>query len=100
MDYISIGPAPNAEDCAQIGSDNFAARAYAECSRYKAALRAHFGPEPTGAYLWVKAFPHDFGQYFEVVCCYDDAAPQAVEYALKCEAGLDEWPATGPGSVG
>ena len=100
MDYISIGPAPYDEDCAQVGTDSFKARAVAECNLYREALRAHYGKEPFGAALTVKAFPHDFGQYYEVVCWYQDDVPEAVEYAYKCEEGLAKWPATGPGSVG
>lgn len=93
MDYIDIGPAPYDEDCVQVGAAGYAALAYAECNRYKAALLAHYGPEPVGARITVKAFPHDFGQYYEVVCMFDDAAPEAVEYAYKCEDGLAKWPA-------
>jgi hypothetical protein len=45
-------------------------------------------PEPTGARLAVKSFLHDFGDYLEVVCYFDENLPDSVEYALHCEANL------------
>ena len=102
MDYIDIGPAPYDEDCVQVGTAGYAVRARAECQRYLEALRAHYGPEPEGAKLQVRGFPHDFGQYYEVVCYYDPvrANSTAVEYAFKCEEGLAKWPATVTGDNG
>ena len=38
-----------------------------------------------GALLDYKGFPHDFGTYYEVVCYYDPARPEAVDYAMRCE---------------
>ena len=41
--------------------------------------------------LAVKSFLHDFGDYLEVVCYFDENLPDSVEYALHCE---DNLPAT------
>jgi len=84
-DYIELGTTPCEEDCAQVGSDNYTARAREEASRYIELLRKTFGPEPDGAELRVKSFPHDFGSYLEVVCYFDDNYPESVDYAFKCE---------------
>ena len=65
--YLSLAPTPVEEDCAQVGTDDYTARARAECQRFITLLRKKFGPEPDGARLAVKSFPHDFGDYFEVV---------------------------------
>lgn len=87
-DYISIGSTPCDEACAQVGQPDYRRRALAECHRFIALLRKTFGPEPEGAELRVKAFPHDFGTYYEVVCHYDTDIPASVDYALHCEAQM------------
>jgi len=57
----------------QLGTDDLHGRGpRAECQRFIALLRKQFGPEPDGARLAVKSFPHDFGDYLEVVCCFDE----------------------------
>ena len=89
--YLSLAPAPVEEDCAQVGTDEYTARARAECHRFIALLRKKFGPEPEGARLAVKSFAHDFGDYLEVICYFDDTLPESVEYAYRCE---DHLPAT------
>ena len=89
--YLSLAPTPIEEDCAQVGTDDYTARARAECRRFIALLRKKFGPEPAGARLAVKTFAHDFGDYLEVVCYFDETLPESVEYAYRCE---DNLPAT------
>jgi len=84
-DYLNLGPTPCEEECAQLGEDDYAARARAECRRYVALIRAVVGPEPTGAQLSVRAFRHDFGTYYEVVVEFDDENPTATAYALRVE---------------
>lgn len=92
-DYLNIGSSPCNEDCAQLGSENYAVRANEECQRYIAAIRATLGAPPEGASLAIKSFEHDFGVYYEVVCWYDDSFPESVEYAYKCESdGPCDWP--------
>lgn len=92
-DYLSIGSTPCDEECAQVGTENYAARAKEECRRFIGALRATLGEEPEGASLAVKSFPHDFGTYYEVVCWYDDENEASADYAYKCESdGPSEWP--------
>jgi len=84
MDWISVGPAPADEPCAQVGEDGYLQRAREECHRFIGLLRRKLGKEPPGARLLVKSFPHDFGEYLEVVCCHD-GSEAALGYALKCE---------------
>jgi hypothetical protein len=91
QNYVSLAPTPIEEDCAQVGTADHAARARAECRRFIALLRKNFGQEPEGARLAVKSFPHDFGDYLEVICYFDDTLPASVEYAYHCE---DNLPAT------
>lgn len=84
-DYISLGPVPADEPCAQIGGANYAVRARVECRRFIKFLRDTFGPEPSGAWLTTKAFDHDFGTYYEVVCYFNPRAPASIAYAFRCE---------------
>lgn len=90
-DYLSIGPTPCDEDCAQVGSENYQQRALKECHSFLKQLRRQFGVEPRGAKLYIQNFPHDgrnFGEivyYYEVVCEFDDDIPESVNYAFQCE---------------
>lgn len=83
MDFLELGCTPSDEECAQVGEDNYESNARAECERYIQLLRTLFGPEPEGAALRVKQFPHDFGYYLEVVCYY--SGPVARDYAFHIE---------------
>lgn len=84
-DYLSIGSTPCDEPCAQVGAEDYYARSMKECKAFIDLIRRKLGPEPNNARLAVKAFPHDFGTYHEVVCYYDDEDEKATEYAFKCE---------------
>ena len=85
-EYIALGPVPCTESCTQVGDENYRDHAIRECRAYIEAIRKKLGPEPEGAALRVKSFPHDFGTYYEAVCAYDSAIPEAVGYAFRCEA--------------
>jgi hypothetical protein len=52
--YISIGPVPCDEDCAQVGRDGYREQAVKECKRFIELLRKTFGDEPPGAHLAIK----------------------------------------------
>ena len=93
-DFLTLGAAPYEEDCVYVGEDNYGERARAECRRFIALLRKLLGPEATGAQLGIKSFPHDFGDYLEVVCYFSSDIPESVEYAYRCE---EQTPATWEG---
>jgi hypothetical protein len=76
--YLVLAPAPTEEDCVCVGEEDYMPRAWAECQRFIALLRKKFGPEPEGARLAVKSFMHDFGDYLEVVCYFDETLPDSV----------------------
>ena len=86
--YLVLAPAPTEEDCVCVGEEDYLPRARAECQRFITLLRTKCGPEPEGARLAVKSFMHDFGDYVEVVCYFDEHLPDSVAYALHCEANL------------
>lgn len=78
-DYLELGPTPAGESCQQVGMPTYndiAARA--ECNSYKEMLEGLF-PECEFA---VKSFPHDFGNYREVVVYLDKGDPYKVDANL------------------
>jgi len=85
-DYLTIGSAPCDEDCAQVGQSNYIWQARKECQRFIQLIRKTLGPEPEGAHLAVKSFPHEFGDYLEVVCHFDPEIKASVDYASRCES--------------
>lgn len=87
LGYISLGPVPAEEDCAQVGETNYTHKATYECRRYAKALRTKY-PPPPGARVGIKSFPHDFGSYHEVVVEYDPENGLATEYAFRLEGSL------------
>src|SRR5262245_8011967 len=89
--YFTLGPTPRDESCACVGEDDYTPRARAECRRFMALLRKKFGEEPAGARLAIKRFPHDFGEYLEVVVWFDEDLPDSAAYAVHCD---DHLPAT------
>jgi len=85
-DFISIGStAPDEEDCVQVGENNYQERAVIEGLRFIDLIRKKIGPEPKGARLRLKWFPHDFGSYCEVVCTFDTENEETIDYAFRCE---------------
>ena len=84
-DYLNIGSSPACEDCAQVGSDYYFDRSRIELRAFRNELIRVFGEPPFGAELRIKAFPHDFGTYHEVVCYFDDNEPESMEYAFRME---------------
>ena len=84
--YIPIGPVPAEEECIQVREENYQERSRKECNRFIERIRQVLGSEPEGAKLAIKSFPHDFGNYLEVVCWYDENYPNSIKYAYCCES--------------
>lgn len=85
-DYIDIGSTPANTECFSVGH----LLAPAETRIYRDQLQREF---PT-AILRVRAFPHDFGTYHEVVAYYDTEDEQSVETAYAVESDASpEWDA-------
>jgi len=84
-DYLNIGSAPHNEDCAQVGRDDYSERSRAECRVFAAQIERHY-PAPENAYVTVKRFPHDFGDYREVCAVFDDNDEAACSWAYNVEA--------------
>lgn len=92
MDYVDVGSSPYGEDCAQVGSENYAEQSRKELKAYARQLIRQFGQPPQGASLIIKAFPHDFGTYHELVVKYNEDNEEAAHYAFKLEGdGPEFW---------
>jgi len=93
MDLLNIGPVPWSESCAQVGEEDYHRKGRLECVAFMNQIRRVVGPEPTGAFLVIKSFPHDFGSYYEVCCKFNDQNEAAQDYAFNCEGnrGLEHW---------
>lgn len=90
-DYLNLGPTPLAEDCAQVGEEDYHIRTILECRKYIRQLEHMFGePMQANCYYRIKSFPHDFGTYHEVVLYFNDEDDKAVEFAYNVEANLPE----------
>lgn len=71
---IEVGPAPWEEECAQVGSDDYAERSSMEGAVYIRQLGRIFGVHAAEVLTFVRrSFPHDFGRYHEVVACMNAA---------------------------
>lgn len=85
-DYLAIGPTPAGEDCAQVGSPGYLEHIIQQCNRFIALIKDVCGEPPEGACLRWKSFPHDFGDYHEVVVWFDNSLPESVDYAYHVDA--------------
>jgi hypothetical protein len=84
-EYIELGPVPCNEDCQQVGLPTYDPQlARKECQRYKAQLEKQF----PGAVFGIKNFPHDFGQYNEVVVYYTLQNEAETDLAYEIEGSL------------
>lgn len=84
-DYLTLGPVPTDEPCAQVGADDYYQRARLECGRYAEQIRRHY-PEPEHGYLITKGFSHDFGTYYEVCAVFDDEDEVSTHWAFEVES--------------
>ena len=67
------------------GNRTTAGRPSPSALRFIELIRETLGPEPAGAELAIKSFPHDFGTYYEVVIWFEPDDAAAVAYAVRCE---------------
>jgi len=86
LNYLSLGPTPNDEPCAQVGQDNYAAQVRKECRAYINQLTRQLGELPDSCSFATKSFPHDFGGYREVIINFDEDDNTASAFAFYAEA--------------
>jgi len=89
-EYLNIGPCPSEEECVPIAAGSDAMKR--ECRRYIDLIILCLGNPPEGARLAVHREPYEYDAYYEVVCFYDPAQPESLDYAFKCESqGPTKW---------
>ena len=85
---LDLSCTPFDEECAQLGSENYAVRARKECNAWIRQLIRLYGADEQ-LILKVKGNPHDFGTYYTVVGrAYSE---NAVMKLWKMENGANEW---------
>lgn len=87
-DFLTLGPTPAEESCAQVGTPDYVRRTRIETGAYIDQLIRQFGQPPGLNTFRVKRFPHEFGDYHEVVITYDDAVEESVAFAFEVENNL------------
>jgi hypothetical protein len=88
-EYLELGSSPTEEDCIQVQSNtDYKNEMCEECSRYKDLLKKIFSDIPDSCTFSIKSFPHDFGNYYEVVVYYNPDIEASVEYAFNVESNL------------
>ena len=92
-DSLDLGvTTPPMETCAQVGSDDYFARARREAKVFIRQIRRTLGPEPPGARLRIQSSPHDFGSYLTVAVEFDPSDPVTIAYARRCDEQMpEEW---------
>jgi hypothetical protein len=90
-DFISLGPVPCNEPCAQLGTAIYDARRRIENQVFRNQLETEF----PAAVFGCKAFPHDFGTYHELVVYFETDDAEATDFALHVETeASSEWSLT------
>jgi len=88
-DYISLGPVPYDENCAQVGEPDFKSRASKEMTAYMGQLYRMFPEAEEKNVAFIKKWwNHDFGQYGEVVALYFAEDLDGLNFVLEVESGI------------
>jgi len=90
-EILELGSAPVDEKCAQVGDEDYAKQAVAECRAYVNQLyrvyeEANVSPVPPGLRLHGKRNDHEYGVYYEVAAFFNDTDEEAVNAAYWLEA--------------
>jgi hypothetical protein len=85
---LELGPTPCDEDCAQVGMEDYFAKARPECRRYIDLLVKKFGKPLGEAYFYIKSNPHEFGSYLEVAIKFNTNSREETAFAYHVESNL------------
>ena len=88
-DFLELGPSPSDESCVQVSKGEYEDQMKDECHRYRQMLQKRF---PFAEHMFrVRAFPHDYGRYYEVVILFWSSSEEENKIAWFVE---DNLPAT------
>ena len=93
MERLNLSPTPVAEDCAQVGSDNYHKQSRIETTVFKQQLYRMLEAEfdTVNVRLVTTSNSHDFGTYHEVEVCYDENDEASCDQAFWLEENLPEY---------
>jgi len=92
LDEYDIGESPYEEQCAQVGSPDYQARARLELKHFKRMMETlHPVPEDVKGWYKVKANPHDFGTYYSLAAVFDYDYEESEEWAAQAENKVPEY---------
>lgn len=86
---LSLSPTPVAENCCQVGSEDYSTNARKECRAFIRQLIRQF-PNSEGM-LRITSNPHDFGNYLDVEIRYDEDSEDQMNLAYEMESNLPEY---------
>jgi len=92
---VDIGPVPNGEECAQVGSDKYDSSALnkIEVRVYIGQLQRMFPDIPTGCRFVMTRNEHDFGTYYEAGVKFlpsDEEEDPNMDYAYDVQNNAPE----------
>lgn len=90
MEWFDFDTVPIEEECTPVGEPNALEKMKNEVKRTKALLIQKFGEPPIGVLIRAHCNEHDFGPYYSLRVYYNPNLPEAVAYAIACEAEFPE----------
>lgn len=88
-DYLTLGPVPCDEDCAQVGEPDFRNQSRREMKAYLNQLKREFADwDKSNVNFKITIFSHDFGSYGEVCVEYNDYDEVGSDFAIHVENNL------------
>lgn len=93
-EFIELGPTPCNEECIPVNSDwNYRPAMIFECDTYVKQLQRVFSDLKDNNHFIMKRFPHDFGDYYEVVITFADDESGKYAFQVDEEVGIkcSEW---------
>lgn len=90
MDWLDFDTVPLDEECTPVGAPDALQKMKAEVKRTKALLLQKLGEPPIGVLLRAHRNEHDFGPYLSLRVYFNPNLPDAIAYALACEAQFPE----------
>jgi hypothetical protein len=81
---------PYAEDCVQVGIEDYDKKASYEAVLFLEQIIDHYGEEPGLSTLKVASNHHDFGNYFSIDYVYDNGSKIQIDYGSDIEADVKD----------
>ena len=90
FDEVSLGSTPSAEECAQVGTNDYHELTKMEIRAYANQIKRMFPNMPQGVSLKIQKNPHDFGTYHELAIKFESDNEEASNFAYDIENNTPE----------